>query len=239
MMMEKFKGLLVGLTIGLSITVIGVSAANGSILKELWYNNIKITLDGKNVTPTDANGNYVEPFTIDGTTYLPVRAISNALGINVDWNGNTNTVILSTQSNVTATDKNHIYKTGDTVDISASYGNYRLTIESVEETTKRNEFADEQPQRIVIVNYEYENIDCSQDITISHLYFHAYDKEGYLLDVYPSIETKSPNTISAGGKKKASIAYGLNSDEDYIKLQFYNVDYSDMSNPTCTYKLEW
>ena len=58
MMKEKFKGLLVGLTIGLSITVIGVSAANGSILKELWYNNIKITLDGKNVTPTDANAFY-------------------------------------------------------------------------------------------------------------------------------------------------------------------------------------
>ena len=94
-------------------------------------------------------------------------------------------------------------------------------------------------QRKLPIDNEYENIDCSQDITISHLYFHAYDKEGYLLDVYPSIETKSPNTISAGGKKKASIAYGLNSDEDYIKLQFYNVDYSDMSNPTCTYKLEW
>ena len=56
-MKEKFKGLLVGLIIGLSITVIGVSAANGSIPKELWYNNIKITLDGKNETPTDANGN--------------------------------------------------------------------------------------------------------------------------------------------------------------------------------------
>lgn len=27
--------------------------------------------------------------------YLPVRAVANALGVNVDWDGNTNTVILS------------------------------------------------------------------------------------------------------------------------------------------------
>ena len=59
------------------------------------YNDIKITLNGKQITPKDANGNAVEPFILDGSTYLPVRAVGEALGLDVDWDGNTNTVILN------------------------------------------------------------------------------------------------------------------------------------------------
>lgn len=61
----------------------------------LNYQGIKITLDGEEITPKDGAGNVVEPFTIDGTTYLPVRAIGNALGLEVGWDGTTNTVILT------------------------------------------------------------------------------------------------------------------------------------------------
>lgn len=82
------------------ILIIGVLCATtafatvGSRTAELWYNNIKITLNGKEIVPTDANGNTIEPFTIDGTTYLPVRGIASALGMNVGWDGETNTVSL-------------------------------------------------------------------------------------------------------------------------------------------------
>ena len=102
-MKDKIKGLITGLIIGMTLVSTGVLATTGAIQKELWYNNIKITLDNKEVKPTDANGNYVEPFTIDGTTYLPVRAVSNALGLNVDWDANTNTVKLSTKTSQPAT----------------------------------------------------------------------------------------------------------------------------------------
>lgn len=45
--------------------------------KPLWTTPaLKITLDGKEITPTDANGAAVEPFAISGTTYLPVRAVA-------------------------------------------------------------------------------------------------------------------------------------------------------------------
>lgn len=70
-----------------------VSAASGTITKELTYRDIKITLDGKDITPANA-----EPFIIDGTTYLPVRAVGEAMGLNVGWDGNTNTVILSSEA---------------------------------------------------------------------------------------------------------------------------------------------
>ena len=64
----------------------------------VWVGDVSITLDGKTVEPKDANGKAVEPVIYDGTTYLPVRAIASALGLNVGWDQDTRTVILTTGS---------------------------------------------------------------------------------------------------------------------------------------------
>ena len=66
----------------------------------LYYRDINIVIDGKTITPTDTDGNVVEPFIIDGTTYLPVRAVSEAVDCGVDWDGETNTVIITSGSAV-------------------------------------------------------------------------------------------------------------------------------------------
>ena len=58
------------------------------------FKNIKIVLNGVQIDPKDASGNIVEPFVSDGTTYLPVRAVANALGLDVKWDGETSTVYL-------------------------------------------------------------------------------------------------------------------------------------------------
>ncbi len=43
----------------------------------------------------NAAGQQVHPVAYDGTTYLPVRAIGELMGRNVDWNESTKTVTLS------------------------------------------------------------------------------------------------------------------------------------------------
>lgn len=58
------------------------------------YLDIKLVVNGKEVTPKDVNGNVVEPFAYNGTTYLPVRAVGEALGKSVRWDGETKTVHL-------------------------------------------------------------------------------------------------------------------------------------------------
>ena len=58
---------------------------------------MKLTVEGVPYTPTDLAGKVVEPFIIDGVTYLPLRAVANALGVAVDWDGSTNTVLLGEQ----------------------------------------------------------------------------------------------------------------------------------------------
>ena len=91
----NIKSVLIGLLIGIIVSGTSVLALTGAVQKTLDYNNIKIVLNGQEPIPTNANGEYVEPFTIEGTTYLPVRAIASALGLEVDWDESTATVSLS------------------------------------------------------------------------------------------------------------------------------------------------
>ena len=58
---------------------------------------VNIYADGVKLDPKDANGNPVDVFIYNGTTYLPVRAVSDALGVPVQWDGNTRSVYLGTQ----------------------------------------------------------------------------------------------------------------------------------------------
>lgn len=71
-----------------------VIAADGKVTKDLYYNNIKITLDGSVVATRDANGKSVDPFNMEGSIYLPVRAVATALGVDVEWDNSTKTVML-------------------------------------------------------------------------------------------------------------------------------------------------
>lgn len=94
-MKNRLQGLILGILIGALVTSGIVFAEQITQTAQLFYNDIKININGSKVLPKDANGNYVEPFIINGTTYLPVRAVANALGIQVDWDDDTNTVLLS------------------------------------------------------------------------------------------------------------------------------------------------
>lgn len=48
---------------------------------------VDIYVDGVEMKPTDANGKPVETFVYNGTTYVPLRAVSQSLGKNVKWDG--------------------------------------------------------------------------------------------------------------------------------------------------------
>ena len=89
-----FAGMLTMLLI--MTMVVPAAATVGKVTKELEYRNISVTLDGKKLDLRDANSNSVEPFMFEGTNYLPVRALAESLGLNVSWNGQTATVVLTT-----------------------------------------------------------------------------------------------------------------------------------------------
>lgn len=89
--MIKFKQLVVGIMIGVILSsCIPVLAENGIKTISVLYNNIKITVNGKEVKTN------VEPFQYNGNTFVPVRFVSEALGANVKWNNETKTVEITT-----------------------------------------------------------------------------------------------------------------------------------------------
>lgn len=97
-MKKRLQGLIVGVLIGTMLTSGVVFAKQASETINVIYDNIKILIDGKEYQPTDANGNVVEPFIYNGTTYLPVRAIATAFEKEVDWEAQTSTVTLGSKN---------------------------------------------------------------------------------------------------------------------------------------------
>lgn len=56
--------------------------------------DLKFTLNGESWQPRDADGSQLIPISYKNRTYLPVRAIGEALGVNIDWINATRTVVI-------------------------------------------------------------------------------------------------------------------------------------------------
>lgn len=76
--------------------VMTAGAKTGKVMQELTYRDIRVSLDGEVLDLRNAVGDKVEPFMFDGTNYLPVRALAEALGLNVAWDGKEVMVVLTT-----------------------------------------------------------------------------------------------------------------------------------------------
>ncbi len=93
-MKKRMQGMVAGLLVGVVLTSGVAGAKSGTEMIEAAYNNIKIFVEGVKIEPKDAMGNSVEPFIYNGTTYLPVRAVGEAIGKTVSWDGTTQSVYL-------------------------------------------------------------------------------------------------------------------------------------------------
>ena len=76
-----------------------VAAESGmkTVDKTLYYPDVNVTLDGEELVLTTEQGQVLEPFLMDGSTYLPVRAVAEAAGLYVDWDEGKTEVKLSTR----------------------------------------------------------------------------------------------------------------------------------------------
>lgn len=80
---------------------LGTGVYAGSNLQEIKaYLNpgIKFKVDGQSVQLKNSSGAVIAPITYNNTTYLPVRAISDLLGVTVNFDGKSNTIQLGEQS---------------------------------------------------------------------------------------------------------------------------------------------
>lgn len=56
--------------------------------------DVTIKMDGEVTIPTDQQGERVYPVYYQGTNYLPIRAVAKMLGVGVDWDQATQTILL-------------------------------------------------------------------------------------------------------------------------------------------------
>ncbi|MFB9326454.1 stalk domain-containing protein [Paenibacillus aurantiacus] len=70
------------------------AGSNLQQIKAFLDPSMKFLVNGKPFQPQNDKGAALAPISYNGSTYLPVRAISNALGVNIEYNGATNTIIL-------------------------------------------------------------------------------------------------------------------------------------------------
>ena len=119
-------------------TAVGAFAANNLQSITAYLNSgIKIIYNGTEQELKDSNGNKVYPISYNGTTYVPLRAISNILGEDVNWEASSNSVILGeyekqpvslvSLSNTGGTEYSTIIKSTADLDIPSDYGTTQYT----------------------------------------------------------------------------------------------------------------
>ena len=138
----------------------------------VYYNNIKITLDGKKLTPTDANGAVVEPFILDGTTYLPLRAVANALGEKVEWYAESSSIYLGKRPTWLLASESRVWDDGSTSGTSYEYDSRGRLVSATYEGSGMSLYEYDAAGRCV-VEKSY-----SPDEQIT---YYTYDANGYLI----------------------------------------------------------
>lgn len=77
------------------VLMLSAAAAGVSQIKAELRPDIKVVVDGREQTLRDGNGKQLYPITYDGTVYLPIQALDEALDREVEWNGKTQTITLT------------------------------------------------------------------------------------------------------------------------------------------------
>ena len=114
---------------------------------------------------------------------------------------------------------------------------YRIKLTGIKETKERNKYSDKEAKKVIIIDYEYENISKSSDLYVSSLDFKGYDSDSTSLESYEVITYKYPSTISSGRKATAQMVWAVNNGTDKIELEYYDNMFN--SKPDCKFNLSW
>ncbi len=224
MKFQKIKYMLSGAIISAMVfNVIPSAYAKVSQMNiPVTYKNIKILVDGKQVS-TDK-----EPFIYDGTTYLPVRAVGEAVGKTVTWDSNTNTVKLSssstdeTKSTTTSysrtnpapvgTEQTYTYKSKYDTDYSVKIkitDSYRGTTawNMIKEENMFNEPAPEGKEYIVVkIKADVLSVENDEAVDFSTYDFTPFSKSG--TEYEQPIMLVDPSPVFSGAVYKGSSLEG-------------------------------
>ena len=155
------------------------------------FGGVRIFVDGKELRPIDVKGNDVDAFIYEGTTYVPLRAVGEALGAEVRWNSESKTVYVNTEKTGEAPEQHIARFDAGSGDFTYTCGPMHLssrycTAEVDGFTIVYSEVAFGDPTKLENVRlYELHALiqgtvkESQQDYFLC--YAHCYDKNGKLL----------------------------------------------------------
>lgn len=220
-MKKTFKGIVLGIIIA---TLLMSTALGASIQKtiDVVFNKVNVTVNGKAVQG--------ENILYEGTTYVPLRAISEMLDKEVGWDGNTNTASINDKLPSANSDVSSVDKKDET-----TYGldewwkvenQWKLKIDSVSLTNERNRFSDENPEVVVVIKYTYENL--GYEGRIQDLYIkpdNVVDGNKKVVTTYPAGANVNAKPTPIGAiMEGAEVSYGLTSNKGDLTIYFNEYD---------------
>lgn len=179
--MKKF---LAGVLTATLIFSLSISAAAAAITARttITVDPVNIQVNGEIFVPRDVNGMEVPVFAYNGTTYAPLRALAEAYGLEVGWDGKAKMAIV--------TDPNAKPVTPDTTANATDYSDWSAEDEAayqefkgmwrVEEAARRTVKAN---GNLLIVYYAYllNGESASEAEKNFEVFFENVDKDGILL----------------------------------------------------------
>lgn len=97
-----------------------------------------------------------------------------------------------------------------------------ITIDNVKLTDERNQFSEKEAEKVVVIEYTYENIADEENLYVFDSNFKVYDASGNVLEIYPAGAEKYPQAISKGKKCTANMSFALNNESNNLELEFYD-----------------
>ena len=99
---QKFQGFIAGVTATLLVICLMVPAIAAGTAKTVTISTgVKVYKDDRLIDMKDANGKSVDAIIYNGSTYLPVRAVSNAFGTPIQWDGRAYSVYIGKHTSTT------------------------------------------------------------------------------------------------------------------------------------------
>ena len=191
----------------------------------LTYNLLKNKL--KNANIISKNGLYN---IIKGGLYIKTKILLSSLLVSaVILNGcsskkeETKTNSSTTEQTKQETPKEKIYGLNDEWVVE---GQWKLKITSVTPTAERNQFSEDKPAQVVVINYTYENLGYTSDAQDLFLTpSNVIDEGKKVSKTYPAGVKTYPKPTPVGAiMDGAQAAYGLQTESKTIKIIFEHYD---------------
>ncbi len=171
---------------------------NGELFSKFsGKDKLSIKVNNRFLNTMDSNGdNVIEPFILDGVTYVPIRLISESLGYDVIWSGNSNSITIKNKE-ITSAPIKAVHKQSFIIDYEKNIGatfyidNGKVSYDLYQEGEVSEVFSGE------ITNFEnmeslfYFNNIVDGKLLGQYIYFIDKNRDVYVLDIPISDDYKS------------------------------------------------